>query len=108
MIPAVRTPQPRSRSSKPLTMAERMERLEGDVAQQREQLQHFTNYQYSCNITLGEMMRQLVVGMAVDMTEFPTMPGYPEQMLATEVPSSSQAEGAGGDGVTAEGNEEEL
>ena len=53
-------------------------------------------------------MRQLVVGMAVDMTEFPTMPGYPEQMLATEVPSSSQAEGAGGDGVTAEGDEEEL
>ena len=46
--------------------------------------------------------------MAVDMTEFPTMHRYPEQSLATEVPSSSQAEGAGGDGVTAEGDEEEL
>ena len=53
-------------------------------------------------------MRHLAVGMAVDMTEFPTIPGYPKQSLATEVPSSSQAEGAGGDGVTAEGDEEEL
>ena len=48
------------------------------------------------------------MGMAVDMSEFPTMPGYPEQSLATEVPSSSQAEGVGGDGVTVEGDKEEL
>ena len=89
-------------------MVEHMERLEGDVTQQREQLQRFTDYQYSYNITLGEMMRQLAVGMVVDMTEFPIMPGYPKQSLATEVLSSSQAEGAGGDGVTAEGDEEEL
>ena len=76
MNPAVQSSQPRSRFSKPLTMAERMERLEGDVTQQREQFQRFTDYTYTCNITLGEMMRQLVVGMAVDMTEFPTLPGY--------------------------------
>ena len=50
-------------------------------------------------------MRQLAVGMAVDMTEFPIMPGYPEPL---EVPSSSQAEGAGGDEVTAEGDEEDM
>ena len=48
------------------------------------------------------------MGMTVDMTEFPTMPGYPEQSLAVEVLSSSQAEGIGGDGVTAEEDEEEL
>ena len=48
-------------------MAERMERLEGDVTQQREQLQRFIDYQYTCNITLGEMMRYLAVGMAVDI-----------------------------------------
>ena len=48
------------------------------------------------------------MGMAVDMTEFPTMPRYSEQSLATEVPSSSQAEGVGGDGVTAEEDEDEL
>ena len=54
------------------------------------------------------MMRQLIVGMAVDMTEFPTMPGYPEQSLAAEGPGSSQAEDVGGDGVTAEEDKEEL
>ena len=36
MNPAVQSSQPRSRSSKPLTMAERMEMLEGDMTQQRE------------------------------------------------------------------------
>ena len=70
--------QDRHQSSKPLTMAESMERLDGDVTQQSEQFERFTDYQYTCNITLGEMMRQLAVGMAVDMTEFPTMPGYLE------------------------------
>ena len=86
MNPTVQTSQPRSRSSKPLTMAERMERLEGDVTQQREQFQRFTDYQYSCILTLGEMMRQLAVGMAVDMTEFPIMLEYSEQSLAVEGP----------------------
>ena len=103
--PALQIPPLQSRASRPLTMAERLERLEGDVTQQREQFQRFTDYQYSCNLTLGEMMRQLAVGMAVDMSEFPIMPGYPEP---PEVPGSSQAEGVGDDDITVEEDEEDV
>ena len=102
--PAFQVPPIQSRASRPLTMAERLERLEGDVTQQREQFQRFTDYQYSCNLTLGEMMRQLALGMAVDMSEFPIMPGYPEP---PEVPGSSQAEDTGGDDFTAGDDEED-
>ena len=54
------------------------------------------------------MIRQLIVGMVVDMIEFSTMPGYPEQSLAAKGPGSSQAKDVGGDGVIAEEDEEEL
>ena len=104
MNPTVQSSQRRFQSSKPITMAERLERLEGDVTQQREQFQRFTDYQYSCNLTLGEMMRQLALGMVVDMSEFPIMPGYPEP---SEVPGSSQAEDTGGDDFTAGDDEED-
>ena len=103
--PALQIPPLQSQASRPLTMAERLERLEGDVTQQREQFQRFTDYQYSCNLTLGKMMRQLAVGMAVDMSQFPMMPGYPEP---PEVPGSSQAEGVGDDDITVEEDEEDV
>ena len=86
-------------------MAERMERVEGKITQQGEQLQQFKDYQYACNNTIGEMMRQLALGMVVDMTQFPTMPIFPGQSLAEE-PGSSQAEDVGGDGAEMEEEEE--
>ena len=57
-----------SSSSRPLTMVKRMERLEGQATHQGEQLQQLIDYQYSSNNTIGEMMRMLAIGMAVDMS----------------------------------------
>ena len=57
-----------SSSSRPLTMVKRMERLKGQVTHQGEQLQQLIDYQYSSNNTIGEMMRMLEIGMAVDMS----------------------------------------
>ena len=63
-------------SSRSLTMAERMERLQSQVTHQGEQLQQLIDYQYSSNNTIGEMMKMLVIGMVVDMSQFQTMPVF--------------------------------
>ena len=62
--------------------------------------------QYACNNSLGEMIRQLAIGMAVDMTQFPIMPGFLGRSLGEE-PGSSQAEDLGGDVAEVEEEEEE-
>ena len=49
-------------------------------------------------------MRQLAIGMAVDMSQFPFMPDFPGRSQGEE-PGSSQAEDLGG--VVAEVKEEE-
>ena len=74
--PVVQAPQVRPHSSKPLTMAEQMESLEGKVANQSKQFWQFTNYQFACKTSLGEIMRQLAIGMAVDMSQFLFMPNF--------------------------------
>ena len=96
-----------SSSSRPLTMVKRMERLEGQATHQGEQLQQLIDYQYSSNNTIGEMMRMLAIGMAVDMSQFPTMPAFLGRQQPEEHASSQPMEGGrdvGGD----EGNDEEL
>jgi len=102
----VQAPQVRPHSFRPLTMAERMESLEGRVTDQSEQFQQFTDYQVACNNSLGEMMRQLAIGMAVDMSQFPFMPDFPRQSQGEE-PGSSQAEDLGGTVTEVEEEEEE-
>ena len=90
-------------------MAEWMESLEGRVTNQSEQFRQFTDYQVACNNSLGEMMRQLAIGMAVDMSQFPFMPDFPGRSQGEE-PGSSQAEDLGGTvaGVEEEEEEEDL
>ena len=65
-------------------MAEHMERLEGKIHRQVEQLQQLTNYQYTCNTSIEGMMRMLAISMAVDMDQFPRMPPFPGRPLAGE------------------------
>ena len=65
-----------------------------------------TDYQYACNNTIGEMMMMLVIGMVVDMSQFPTMPVHPGHPLAEEH-GPSQAEDLGGDGEDVAEEEEE-
>ncbi len=103
--PMVQEAQVRSQPSRPLTMAERMERMEGRIKEQGEQFQKFQDYQYTCNNTMADMMRQLAIGMAVDMTQFPSMPLYPGQSYQ-EVPGSSHGEVGGDDGDEMEEEEE--
>ena len=50
-------------------------------------------------------MRQLAIGMAVDMTQFPFMPDFSGRSQGKES-GSSQAEDLGGDGAEAEEEEE--
>ena len=49
-------------------------------------------------------MRQLAVGIAVDLTQFPSMPEFAGRSLAEE-PSSSQVEDVGRDGAEMEEEE---
>ena len=96
-----------SSSSRPLTMAERMEKLEGQVTHQGEQLQQLIDYQYSSNNTIEKMMRLLAIGMAVDMSQLPTMlvfSGHPQP----EEHASSQPMEDGGDNGGDKDNDEEL
>ena len=80
-----------------------MESLEGRVAYQAIRFEQFTDYQIACNDSLGEMMRQLAIGMAADMSQFPFMPVFPGREPGEE-PGSSQGEGLGDD---VEGDDEE-
>ena len=98
--------RPQPSSSKPLTMTEQMERLEGKVTHQGEQIQQLSDYQYACNNTIGEIMRMLAVGMAVDMSQFPTMPIYLGCPLAEDHGPSQEGD-LGGDGEEV-AEEEEL
>ena len=100
--PTVPASSGRPLSGRPLTIAERMESLEGRVADQAMRFEQFTDYQIACNDSLGEMMRQLALGMAADMSQFPFMPVYPGRDQGEE-PGSSQAEGLG---VDVEGDDE--
>ena len=109
MRPVVQGSQARrqSSSSRPLTMAERMERLEGQVTHQGKQLQQLIDYQYSSNNTIAEIMRMLVIGMVVDMSQFPTMPVFSGRPQPEEHAFSQPMEGDGDVGGD-KGDDEEL
>ena len=88
-------------------MVKRMEKLEGQVTHQGEELQQLIDYQYSSNNTIGEMMKILVIGMAVVMSQFPTMPVFPGHPQPEEHASSQPIED-GGDVGGDEDDDEEL
>ena len=105
MGPVLRGSQVRQHfsSSRSLTMAERMEKLEGQVTHQGEQLQQLIDYQYSSNNTIGEMMKMLVIGMVVDMSQFQTMPIFPSHPQPEEHAFSQPME----DGRDVSGDEDD-
>ena len=76
-----------SSSSRNLTIVEQMERLEGKMHQQGEQLQQLTNYQYTCKTSIKGMMR-VAIGIAVDMEQFLMMLAFMCHPLAEEHASS--------------------
>ena len=63
--------------------------------QQGEQLQQLTNNQYACHTTIETMMKMLVIGMAVNMEQFSTMPAFLGRLLAEEHESSQPMDDGG-------------
>ena len=82
--PILSGPQARqqSLSSQNLTIVERLEKLEGEVQYQSEQLQQVTDYHYTSNTSLESIMHMMAIQVGVDMQIFLAVPPYLGQPLA--------------------------